>query len=208
MIQAVPLPAGEARLVFYLNKTTDDPFILVIKFTQPRSYIKTMKKVILSLTLAAVGLLSTTACTAQANGSSSDTNARSEAQAASTEGASPVKHIDAAYMRANIWDYKGEPSKFVFKGSRPAIIDFYADWCGPCRSLGPKLEAAAKKYAGKIDVYKVNVDKESGLANIFGVKSIPMVLFIPMQGIPIQTVGDLSAEQIEETIAQIYPAKK
>ena len=167
-----------------------------------------MKKVILSLTLAAVGLFSTTACTAQATGSSSDTNARSEAEAPAAEGESPVKHIDAAYMRAHIWDYKEEPSKFVFKGSRPAIIDFYADWCGPCRSLSPKLEAAAKKYAGKIDVYKVNVDQESGLANIFGVKSIPMVLFIPMQGIPIQTVGDLSAEQIEETIAQIYPAKK
>ena len=167
-----------------------------------------MKKVILSLTLAAVGLLSTTACTAQANGSSSDTNARSEAQAASTEGASPVKHIDAAYMRANIWDYKEEPSKFVFKGSRPAILDFYADWCGPCRKLSPKLEAIAKKYAGKIDVYKIDVDKEAGLANIFGVKSIPMCLFIPMQGTPIQTVGDLTPDQIEETIKQIYSDAK
>ena len=98
-------------------------------------------------------------------------------------------------------------NKFVFKGSRPAILDFYADWCGPCRSLSPKLEAAAKKYAGKVDVYKINVDNEAELANIFGVRSIPMVLFIPMQGTPVQTVGDLTAEQIEETIAQIYKAK-
>ena len=99
------------------------------------------------------------------------------------------------------------PNTFVFKGSRPAIIDFYADWCGPCRSLAPKLEAAAKKYAGKVDVYKVNVDNEAELAQIFGVRSIPMVLFIPMKGTPIQTVGDLTADQIEETIAQIYKAK-
>ena len=101
-----------------------------------------------------------------------------------------------------------EPSKFVFKGSRPAILDFYADWCGPCRKLSPKLEAIAKKYAGKIDVYKIDIDKEAGLADIFGVKSIPMCLFIPMQGTPIQTVGDLTPDQIEETIKQIYSDAK
>ena len=174
-----------------------------------------MKKVILSLALISAGLFSSYACTAKASSNAASASTETTAAAPSEEAAADdkaaegaIKHIDADFLRKYIWDYKEEPSKFVFKGSRPAIIDFYADWCGPCRSLGPKLEAAAKKYAGKIDVYKVNVDKESGLANIFGVKSIPMVLFIPMQGIPIQTVGDLSAEQIEETIAQIYPAKK
>ena len=143
-----------------------------------------MKKKILSLLLLSVGMCTTISCTA----STSKANAQ-EASKDKTE-----KTAEAA-------------SKFVFKGQRPAILDFYADWCGPCRSLGPKLEAVAKKYAGKIDVYKINVDKESELAQIFGVRSIPMVLFVPMQGVPIQTVGDLSPDQIEETIAQIYKAK-
>ena len=162
-----------------------------------------MKKILLTLGFSALSLMTASACTAKASGSSADTQTSTETTA-SAEAAPEAK---AAFLRANIYDYKEHPNKFVFKGSRPAILDFYADWCGPCRSLSPKLEAAAKKYAGKVDVYKINVDNEAELANIFGVRSIPMVLFIPMQGTPVQTVGDLTAEQIEETIAQIYKAK-
>lgn len=170
-----------------------------------------MKKILLTLGFATMSLFTAQACTAHASGSSTEAQAQTETtetpEAAPAAEASPVRHIDAAYLRANIYDYKENPNKFVFKGARPAIIDFYADWCGPCRSLSPKLEAAAKKYAGKVDVYKVNVDNEAELSQIFGVRSIPMVLFIPMTGTPIQTVGDLTAEQIEETIAQIYKGK-
>lgn len=165
-----------------------------------------MKKKILSLLLLSAGMCTTISCTASTSKANAQEASKDKTEK-TAEAASAIKHIDAAYLRKNIWDYKEEPSKFVFKGQRPAILDFYADWCGPCRSLGPKLEAVAKKYAGKIDVYKINVDKESELAQIFGVRSIPMVLFVPMQGVPIQTVGDLSPDQIEETIAQIYKAK-
>ena len=166
-----------------------------------------MKKVILSLALISAGIFSTYACSAKASSTTASTEtAAPAADDKAAEGA--IKHIDAAYMRKFIWDYKEEPTKFVFKGSRPAIVDFYADWCGPCRRLGPKLEAVAKKYAGKIDVYKINVDKEPELANIFGVQSIPMCLFIPVKGTPVQTLGDLAPDQIEESISQIYtPAK-
>lgn len=175
-----------------------------------------MKKVILSLALLSAGLFSTYACSAKASSNATAastetataTSPSEEAAASQDAAAGAIKHIDAAYLRQHIWDYKEEPTKFVFKGSRPAILDFYADWCGPCRRLGPKLEAVAKKYAGKIDVYKINIDKEPDLANIFGVKSIPMCLFIPMKGTPIQTVGELTPDQIEESISQIYtPAK-
>lgn len=114
-----------------------------------------------------------------------------------------VRHIDAAFMRANIFDYKENPTKFEFKGTRPAILDFYADWCPPCRRLSPKLTKLAEKYQGKVDVYKINVDKEEELARVFGVRSIPMLLFIPMEGTPIQTQGDLTEEMLEETIAKI-----
>ncbi|MDO4692860.1 MAG: thioredoxin domain-containing protein [Porphyromonadaceae bacterium] len=114
-----------------------------------------------------------------------------------------VRNIDAAFMRQNIFDYKENPTKFVFKGKRPAILDFYADWCPPCRALSPKLTDLAKKYKGEIDIYKINVDDEGDLAKFFGVKSIPMLLFIPMEGTPIQTLGNLSVEELEQTVAKI-----
>ena len=170
-----------------------------------------MKKVILRHALISAVIFSTYACSAKASSTTASTEtaaAPSEAAADDKAAEGAIKHIDAAYMRKFIWDYKEEPTKFVFKGSRPAIVDFYADWCGPCRRLGPKLEAVAKKYAGKIDVYKINIDKEPELANIFGVQSIPMCLFIPVKGTPVQTLGDLAPDQIEESISQIYtPAK-
>lgn len=167
-----------------------------------------MKRTILALGLAAMSLVSAAACTAQA--STSEQSKTSEAQAAQPAEAKKelIKHIDAAFMRANIYDYKENPTKFVFKGQRPAIIDFYATWCGPCRSLSPKIEAAAKKYEGKIDVYKIDIDKNPELAQVFRVQSIPMVLFVPMQGIPTQTLGDLSPEELQESIDIIYKEKK
>ena len=167
-----------------------------------------MKRTILAFGLAALSLVSASACTAQA--SSTEQKAKPEAQAGQPAEAKKelVKHIDAAFMRANIYDYKAHPTKFVFKGKRPAVVDFYATWCGPCRSLGPKLEAVAKKYEGKIDFYKVDVDKNAELSQIFRVQSIPMVLFIPMEGIPTQTLGDLSPEEIQQSIDLIYKAAK
>lgn len=114
-----------------------------------------------------------------------------------------VRLIDAAFMRANIFDYMENPTKFNFKGSRPTILDFYADWCPPCRRLSPKLTKLAERYKDKIDVYKINIDKEEELARVFGVKSIPMLLFIPTEGTPIQTLGDLSEEDLEQSVKKI-----
>ncbi len=119
-----------------------------------------------------------------------------------------IKHITAKYMRDHIYDYKENPTKFVFKGERPAVLDFYADWCGPCRQLSPKIAKLAEKYKGQVDFYKVNVDDEGELARIFGVRSIPMLLFIPVEGTPMQTVGGLSMEQLEESLAKIIKPKK
>lgn len=114
-----------------------------------------------------------------------------------------VKKIDQSYLKKNIYDWTESPGKFTFKGTRPAVIDFYADWCGPCRRLSPKMEEVAKKYQGKVDFYKVDVDKETTLAKVFGVRSIPMVLFIPTEGTPIMTQGDLPMAEIEAAIAKI-----
>lgn len=147
-------------------------------------------------------LLSCSTLVSACNNSSNATNSNNNAEAFNSEG-SPVKHIDTKFLKENIYDWEKNPDEFVFKGTRPAIIDFYATWCGPCRRLGPKLEDIAKKYKGKIDVYKVDVDDEVTLAHLFKVKSIPMCLFIPVKGTPTQTLGDLSVDQIEENVKNI-----
>lgn len=140
------------------------------------------------------------ACSNATNATNATNNS---ATAAEKKDESAIKHIDAEYMKKNIYDWEATPGEFVFKGTRPAIIDFYANWCGPCRRLSPKLEEIATKYKGKIDVYKINIDDEKTLADVFGVKTIPMCLFIPVKGTPTQTLGDLSIDQIEETIKTI-----
>ena len=117
--------------------------------------------------------------------------------------ATNVKHITAAQMKELVYDFDQHPTEFVYKGDKPAILDFYADWCGPCRKLSPKLEQLAEKYGDKLIVYKINVDNEQQLARHFGVSSIPMLLFVPIKGTPIQTMGDLPMESLEETLTQI-----
>ena len=93
-----------------------------------------------------------------------------------------------------IWNIESNPSTFTYRGNLPAVIDFYADWCGPCRRVAPIMEELAQKYDGQVLFYKVNVDQERGLASTFQVQSIPMVLFIPMDGQPSKQVGAMSKE--------------
>ena len=88
-----------------------------------------------------------------------------------------------------VMDYEKNPTEWVFKGDKPCVIDFYADWCGPCRITSPILEELAKEYKGKIDVYKVNVDNERELSQVFGISGIPAFLYCPMEGKPSMTSG-------------------
>lgn len=83
----------------------------------------------------------------------------------------------------NIFDYENS-KEWKYKGNKPAIIDLYADWCGPCRMTAPIMKSLAKEYDGKIIIYKVNVDKEKELAALFNATSIPLFVFIPMDGEP------------------------
>lgn len=160
-----------------------------------------MKQIIIRLGALALAAVMLTACAGE--------QARAEAQKGkegkAATAATPIKAIDAKYMREHIFDYNANPTKFVFKGKRPAILDFYADWCGPCRQLSPRLVELAKKYEGQVDVYKIDIDDEAELARVFGVRSIPMLLFIPMEGTPIQTMGALSSAELEKAIAEILP---
>lgn len=107
-------------------------------------------------------------------------------------------HLNKAQFIANVFDYE-TATAWNYKGTVPCIIDFYADWCGPCKAAAPVLDELAKEYAGKVIIYKINVDDEPELAGAFGVQSIPTFFFIPMKGEPAMAAG--IGKSAEETKA-------
>ena len=122
------------------------------------------------------------------------------AQESTTE--SKVKHLTYKEFLKQVWDFEKNPNTFVYKGKLLAIIDFYVDWCGPCRRVAPLMEKFAKEYDGKLLVYKINVDQEKDLAAAFQVRNIPMVLFIPMEGMPYKQVGAMQEQGYRDVIEQ------
>jgi thioredoxin 1 len=95
-----------------------------------------------------------------------------------------------------------------YEGTLPAIIDFYADWCPPCRQLSPLVEEIAKEYHGRIVVYKVNTDKEKGLTQSLGITNLPTLLYIPANGKPQITLGAIPKETLVKTIDEILLTNK
>ena len=109
-------------------------------------------------------------------------------------------HLSKAEFLSKVYDYEANPQQWKFEGDKPAIVDFYATWCGPCKALGPILEDVAKEYAGKVDIYKVDVDQERELAQAFGIRSVPTLLFIPASGEPSMAPGAPTYSQLKEII--------
>ena len=101
-----------------------------------------------------------------------------------------------------VMDYESNPTEWKYKGDKPAIVDFYASWCGPCKMLAPVLEELAKEYDGQIYIYKVNTETEEELSQAFGIRSIPTMLFIPMNGQPMMTQGALPKAEINKIIKE------
>jgi thioredoxin len=97
-------------------------------------------------------------------------------------------------------DYEKNPQNWVFKGEKPCVVDFYADWCRPCKMVAPIMEDLAKEYEGKINIYKVNVDNEKELSQFFQIESIPAILFIPLKENPSMQAGAMSKEQYKQII--------
>ena len=120
------------------------------------------------------------------------------AQAAPSKG--EVVVLTKADFLAKVYNYEKNPDQWVYEGDKPCIIDFYADWCGPCKQVAPILRDLAILYKKDIVVYKINVDQEQELAAAFGIQSIPTFLFIPKEGKPKMSMGALPRETFVQQI--------
>jgi thioredoxin 1 len=120
-------------------------------------------------------------------------------------------YLNAQDFKDKIFNYETE-QEWKFKGDKAAIIDFYADWCGPCKSIAPVLEELSDQYKDQLVIYKIDTDKEMELSSLFGIQSIPTLLFIPVQGNPMVQKGALPKnilqQIIEERLLQNAEVKK
>ena len=113
-----------------------------------------------------------------------------------------IEHLNVETFKQKIFDYS-ENKEWKFEGDKPAIIDFYADWCGPCKVVSPILEELATTYSGKMDFYKIDTEDQKELASIFGIQSIPSLLFIPPDEQPQMAVGALTKETFIKAFKEV-----
>jgi len=118
-----------------------------------------------------------------------------------------IEHLTKETFLSKVFNYE-KNREWKFEGTKPCIIDFYADWCGPCKMVAPVLEDLAEDYDGKIDVYKVNTEEEQELAAAFGIRSIPSFLFIPAVGQPQMAMGALPKETFVKAFKDVLGVEK
>ena len=113
-----------------------------------------------------------------------------------------TEHLTKETFLTKVFDFE-KNKEWKFEGNKPCVIDFYADWCGPCKMVAPVLEELAKDFDGKMDVYKVNTEQEQELASVFGIRSIPSFLFVPLEGQPQMAMGALPKKTFEQAIKDV-----
>ena len=113
-----------------------------------------------------------------------------------------VKTLDYKTFIKKVWDIESSPNNVIYQGKVPCIIDFYADWCGPCRAIAPFLEEIAKEYEGELYIYKINVDNDPYIADAFNIQAIPTLLFIPMEGRYKVQTGGMAKEELVNMIKE------
>lgn len=155
-------------------------------------------------TLTAIFALSLAFITTACAGNKENKSMNSQNEQSDMETTSLTK---ADFLK-KVYNYEANPNEWKFEGSRPAIIDFYATWCGPCKAMAPVLESIGKEYTGKVDVYKIDVDKESELAAAFGIRSIPTLLMIPAKRDPRILQGAMPKEQLTKIVDEFLLEKK
>lgn len=148
-------------------------------------------------------LVTITACGRASSNNSN--NVKKETMA--TEGKGQVIHLTKAEFLDKVYNFEKNPNEWKYEGDKPAIVDFYADWCGPCKMVAPILDELAKEYEGQIVIYKVDTEKEKDLAGAFGIRSIPSILFIPMQGEPQMAQGAMPKASFKKAIDEFLLKK-
>jgi thioredoxin 1 len=118
-----------------------------------------------------------------------------------------IEHLTKETFREKIFDYE-KLREWNYKGENPCVIDFYADWCAPCKIVAPVLEELAQEYCCKIDIYKVNTEEEQELAAVFGIQSIPSILFVPKNDKPQMSLGALPKETFKQLFKEIFNISK
>ncbi len=113
-----------------------------------------------------------------------------------------LEHLTKQTFLNKIFNYEVN-KEWKFEGDLPALIDFYAEWCGPCKMVGPILEELSIEYEGKINIYKIDTDAEQELASAFNIRSIPSMLFVPVKGQPQMAVGALPKDALKNAIAEV-----
>lgn len=104
---------------------------------------------------------------------------------------------------SKVMNYEQNPTEWKYLGDKPCLIDFYASWCGPCKMLSPILDQLAEEYADSIYIYKINTETEQELAAVFGIRSIPTLLFVPMEGKPQMSQGAMPKQSLKEAIDKV-----
>ena len=139
------------------------------------------------ITICIVLSLFLSACGSSENSNSKETSI--------TEETSIIEHLTYDSFIEKIWDFENNPDVWTYKGDQPAIIDFYADWCKPCKAIAPYMEEIAIKYEGKLKVYKIDTQTEKKLTKVFEIRGIPAVMFIPVEGQPMKQIGALPKQE-------------
>lgn len=118
-----------------------------------------------------------------------------------------VKELAKAEFLADVVNYETNPSEWKYLGAKPCLVDFFANWCGPCRMVAPVLEELAGEYEGKIKIYKVDTEKEQELSAAFGIRSIPSLLFCPKTGRPQMVQGAMAKADLKKMIDEVLLGK-
>ena len=118
-----------------------------------------------------------------------------------------VEHLSKQTFKEKVFNFETN-KEWKFEGDVPCIVDFYASWCGPCKMIAPILEELNTEYKGEINIYKVDTEKEQELAGMFGIRSIPALLFVPKNGQPQMVNGALPKNEFERIIGEVLKVKK
>jgi len=113
-----------------------------------------------------------------------------------------TEHLTVDTFKEKVFNFD-ENKEWKFEGEKPCIIDFYADWCAPCKMVAPVLEELSVEYDGKLDIYKVNTEEQRELSAIFGIQSIPSLLFVPKDGQPQMAMGALPKDTLEKAFKDV-----